>query len=333
MFGVLAVACGDDEPDATLTATATAPASATAAPPSPTPAASPTPVPTAEPEVPPPPTPTVPSPPPPGPDNPSPDFVQLQADLERTIAEYWVSGSYAFAVTDLQTGETAHVRGDVRHMSGCVMNLFVIYQAVLDVEAGRYELDKVDSLIRSTTWSSNAATAWELYKIAGDGDATEGTRRVGEMVRDVLGLEQALLDHPPGYFADSLDLDYNNWVTALEMNRALAQLWNRELVSDESRAYLLEVLSEVSAGLNYLTAAVPEGRVSHKNGFFVGDTGWVDNDVGIVQLQRGDEVYAYAVSFFSEEVPTEFGDIVLGQQLVTLAYEVMAARYPAEATD
>jgi hypothetical protein len=73
--------------------------------------------------------------------------------------------------------------------------------------------------------------------------------------------------------------------------------------------------------------------VSHKNGFFYGSNGYVDNDSGIVRLQRGDTEYAYAVTFLSEQVPSEYGDVTLGQQLGALAYEVMAARYPAEASE
>jgi hypothetical protein len=96
------------------------------------------------------------------------------------------------------------------------------------------------------------------------------------------------------------------------------------------RDYVLEVLSEVKPGLNYLTAVVPDGTVSHKNGFFIGSNGYVDNDVGIIRLQRGDVEYAYALSFLSEQVPTEYGDVALGQQLGALAYDVMAARYPTD---
>jgi beta-lactamase family protein len=255
------------------------------------------------------------------------DLQDLEASMAAAIDEYWVDGNYAIAVTDLQTGETVGHRMKTPQMSGCVMNLYVMYQVARDLEAGRYDLEDVDALMRATTWSSNAVTAWELYKIAGDGDVLDGVRRVSALVRD-LGLDAVILDHPPGYPDDSLGRDYNNWVTAESTNMALAALWNGDVVGDEYREYLLEVLSEVKPGLNYLTAAVPEGIVSHKNGFFVGDTGYVDNDAGIIRLDRDGREYAYAVSFLAEEVPTKYGDVVLGQQLSTLAYNVMAARYP-----
>jgi beta-lactamase class A len=257
------------------------------------------------------------------------DMLALRDAMQAAVDAYWVPGVYAVAVTDLQTGETVSVRGTEPQLSGCSMNLFVLYQVVQDVASGKYPLETVDALVRATTWSSNAKTARDLYVIAGDGDGTEGVKRVHSLIAS-LELEEVLIDHPPAFHEYSLGIDYNNYVTAESMNRALAALWSGEIVDGELRDYLFEVLGIVKPGLNYLTAVVPEGTVSHKNGFFVGSNGYVDNDVGIVRLQRVDEVYAYAVSFLSEQVPSEYGDVALGQQLGALAYEVMAARYPAE---
>jgi hypothetical protein len=256
------------------------------------------------------------------------DFVDLQSALKKAIDSYPVMGDYAVAVTDLQSGETISVNGDVPRISGCTINLFVLFQVAIDLEAGKYPLALVDELVRDTTWSSDAVTARELYEIVGGGDATEGVRIVDDLIRRRLGIGGVLLDHPPAYPDDSLDRDFNNWVTAEAMNQALAALWRGEVVGPKYRGYLLEVLEDVKPGLNYLTAAVPKARVSHKNGFLAGDTGYIDNDVGIVRLIRGDQEFAYAVSFFSQEVPTEYGDVVLGQRLGDLAYKVMLARYP-----
>jgi len=255
-------------------------------------------------------------------------MLELRTAMQAAVDAYWVSGVYAVAVTDLQTGETVSVRGGERQLSGCVMNLFVLYQVAADTAAGRHPLETVDALVRATTWSSNAKTARELYVIAGEGDGSEGVRRVQRLIAS-LELDDVLIDHPPAFHEHSLGIDFNNYVTAEAMNRALAALWAGEVVDGEMRDYLLEVLGEVKPGLNYLTAVVPDGTVSHKNGFFIGSNGYVDNDVGIIRLQRGDVEYAYALSFLSEQVPSEYGDVALGQQLGALAYEVMVARYPA----
>jgi hypothetical protein len=258
-------------------------------------------------------------------------MLALQDAMEAAVAAYWVPGVYAVAVTDLQTGETVGVRGGERQLSGCAMNVFVIYQVVSDVAEGRYELETIDALVRATTWSSNAKTANDLYAVAGAGLHVDGVERVAALIKETIGLgDEVLLDHPPAYYEHSLGIDRNNYVTAEAMNRALASLWAGEVLDGEMRDYVLEVLSEVKPGLNYLTAVVPDGTVSHKNGFFIGSNGYVDNDVGIIRLQRGDTEYAYALSFLSEQVPSEYGDVALGQQLGALAYEVMLARYPVE---
>ncbi len=107
------------------------------------------------------------------------DLLKLQENLTQAIEEYAVPGNYAIAVTDLQTGETISVRGGERQMSGCSVNLFVLYKVVLDLKTGKYDLDRVDRLVRATTWSSSAVTARDLYAVIGDGDgdATKGVRR------------------------------------------------------------------------------------------------------------------------------------------------------------
>jgi beta-lactamase class A len=258
------------------------------------------------------------------------DMLDLQEAMRSAVESYGVTGVYAAAVTDLQTGETVGVRGDERQLSGCSVNLFLLMQVARDVAEKRYPLETVDGLIRATTWSSNATTARDLYVIAGDGDGKEGVKRVRAFI-DSLGLDgDVLVDHPPAFHEFSLDIDFNNYITAEAMNRAVMALWQGEIVDDGTLDYLLEVLNGVKPGLNYLTAVVPEGTVSHKNGFFVASNGYVDNDVGIIRLQRGEEVYAYAFTFLSQQVPIKYGDVTLGQQLGALAYDVMAKRYPPE---
>lgn len=258
---------------------------------------------------------------------PAPDLLLLQDQMTQAIADYWVPGRYSVAVTDLQTGETVSVNGDEPHLAGCVVNLFALYQAVRDVWANRYPLDMVESLISATIWSSNATTAHELYGIIGDGDVVEGVRRVERLTHDGMGLSAVVLDHPPAY-NETIGAGTDNLATVHAMNQALADLWRGEAIPEPSwRAFLLQQMTVVKPGLNYLTAVIPE-VVSHKNGFMWASTGYVDNDVGIVRLQRDGTVYAYAISFFSESVEVEYADIPLGQQLMYLAYEAMIGRYP-----
>lgn len=245
--------------------------------------------------------------------------------MRAAIDGYWQAGNYAVAVTDLQTGETVHAYGDRLQLGACVMNYFVLLQAMRDVQDGRYPLATVDALIGATTWSSNATTARELFRVAGGGDVVAGVQRVSNLIA-TLGLQDTHIDHPPGYGGESLGVDANNWITAVDANRALAALWNGGVLDEPQRTTLLDHLSAVKPGLNYLTSSVPT-LVSHKNGFFPGDTGYVDNDAGIVRFTVDGEERAFAITFLSEEVPVKYDDIPLGQQLTWLAYETFLSRY------
>lgn len=302
---------------------ALAPQTATA-PPLESPTASPTETPTREP------TPTVTPEPTPVPVDPA--FTALGEQMAEAIEGYWVGGTYAVAVTDLQTGATVGANLDRRQLSGCIMNLYILLVALRDVDAGAYDLATVDSLIRATVWSSNAETAHRLYQVAGMGDATVGVRKVAALHRE-LGYELTLIDHPPAFGDDTVGVDSDNWVTAREVNQALAALYAGELLSAELTAYLLDVMADVKPGLNYLTAYGNGGITSHKNGFFPYSGGYVDNDAGIVRFERGGRQYAYAISFYSDGVPTKYGDIVLGQQLMALAWDYFDATYPAAVTE
>ena len=256
----------------------------------------------------------------------------LQTTLDALLAANTAAGEYAFAVTDLQTGETVGIALDRPHYVGCVANFFVILQATIDLQDGRYEEPLVGDLISRTIFSSNPVTARDLYRIVGDGDILEGVQRTGDLTA-TLGLTDTILDHPPGYRDESLGTNSNNWSTATDTNRALAALYTGDLLTDEWRDYLLAKMTEVKLGLNYLTAyygpADPDVLVSHKNGFFPVVDGWyVDNDIGIVRFQRDGQELAYAISFFSQRVPKKYDEIPFAQRLTTVTWDFFQQRYP-----
>lgn len=276
-----------------------------------------TPEPTATATMPPTETPTPRPSPTPTPEPPAAGFLDLEDALEARIAGHADGSEIAVAVTDLQTGDTIDVGGERPHYSGCVMNLFVILEAARMVDSGELQTADVENLIRATTWSSNAATANTLYGIVGQGDSVAGMERVSALLEE-LGMDGAVLDHPPGYPATTLGIDANNWLTAVETNEALAALYHGELLEPETRDMVLEAMHEVKVGLSYLTASGVPGSamVHHKNGFFMGDVGYTDNDIGIVRFWRGDEEYAYAVSFFSQRNPEKYSQLPMAQAMM-----------------
>ena len=236
-------------------------------------------------------------------------------------------GVFAVAVTDLQTGHTVGAGLDRVQPAGCITNLFVIIAALRDVDADRYPLSDVDAIIRQTIWASDASAAYSLYRVVGGGDVVAGVRVVSELMRTTLGMESSLIDHPPAFVADSIGVSDTNYVTARDVNHALAQLYRGEVLSAEVTAYLLEAMTHVKPGLNYLTAVVPPPAVvSHKNGFFWDTAGYVDNDTSILRFGP-DLQHGYALTFLSAAVPVKYADIPLGQQLVLEAWSYFAAAY------
>ena len=140
-------------------------------------------------------------------------------------------------------------------------------------------------------------------------------------------MSRSILDHAPGY-SESIAGGSDNWVTARDANRLLEWIWSTPELAPDWRAYLLDRMTNVKPGLNYLMATVP-GVVSHKNGFLATTDGtYVDNDVAIVRLERGGVEYAYAISFFSQDLDVKYADIPLGQQLAHEAWTFFTARYP-----
>jgi hypothetical protein len=272
-------------------------------------------VPTATPSPTPAPTPTT-----------DPGLLALRDRLAAAIDESGINA--AVAVTDLQTGESIHVNGDDPRHAGCTLNWFVLLSTVIDLQNGRYPESEVGSLISRTIYGSNPVTARDLLIQTGGGSVEAGVLKVRRLLSE-LGLARSVFDHPPGY-SEQYTIDGSpNTVTANEINRALAVFYRGEVVDEQWRDYLLEKMTNVKQGLQYLIpAGVGDARVSHKNGFTWMPGGWVDNDMGIVVFDRSDGPRAYAIAFYSQDVPWEYADVPLGQTVSRLAWEYFAAKYP-----
>ncbi len=250
-------------------------------------------------------------------------LAQLQGQLQAAID---ASGlDVTVAVTDLQTNETTGVGGDQLRLSACAINLLVLIQSTIDMSLGQIPFDTGDQLIASTIYGSNPVTARELLFMIGNDDLTAGIGRINALAKSIgVGI---YYDHPPA-FADDAPNGGDNYVRADDMNKVLAALWQGRILNDEWRDYLLKKLTGVKPGLQYLIpAGVGDGVVSHKNGFVWTALGWADNDVGIVSFRSGGQTYAYAISYFANWVPEEYGDINVGQRVSRLAWSYFQDLY------
>jgi len=257
----------------------------------------------------------------------SPDMLALRDRMGATIARSGINA--AVAITDLRTGETVDVNGANNRLPGCTINLFALIRVVVDLQDGRYDEARPGDLIGQTINRSDPITARTLMRdYIGGGDLYRGIGEVNAFIQS-LGMRDTLMDHPPAFFEESAyGQPIDNRITALDSNRGLKALWDGVVLTPGWRDYMLRKMTLVKPGLNYL---IPAGTssgavVSHKNGFLYSE-GWADNDVGIVWFERGGERYGYAISFFTENVPSKYADIPMGQAISSQAYGWFVGRY------
>ena len=257
---------------------------------------------------------------------PGSDMLALRDNIADAIAGTNIDT--AVAITDLRTGETVDVNGYARRLPGCTINLFGLMRVAMDLQVYKYPEPEPGDLIGQTINRSDPITARRLMRDwVGDGDLATGMTRVNDFMH-ALGMGDTLLDHPPAFPEESLYGAGPNRITARDVNRGLAALWDGRVLAPFWRDYMLYKMTLVKPGLNYL---IPVGvsagaTASHKNGFLYQE-GWADDDIGIVWYERGGERYGYAISFFTENVAHKYDDIPLGQQISSLAYGWFVSRY------
>jgi Beta-lactamase enzyme family len=284
----------------------------------------------------------------------------LQVRLQEAIE---ASGfDVTMAVTDLQTGETAAVRGEEPRLSGCTINVLVLIQATLDMQAGLLQKEDVDFALRQTILWSDPHYSRQIVSKIGGGDILAGVVRVQELASS-LGLQTALFDHPPAYDMYSTSLPAPpppdpqetailaaeapmegeilpplppdlvvpaNVISPSDMNRLLGALWRNEILSPEWTSYLLERMTRVSSGLQFILGTFGGSGtvVSHKNGYtWSPESRHTDGDVGLVRFTVGDTEYAYAVSYYASQLDDELGDIGIAQRLMRITRDYFNQKY------
>jgi cell division septation protein DedD len=259
--------------------------------------------------------------------NASPEFLALKDDLAEEITAYSarVGGiDVAIAVTDLETGETISVSGNVPHRTGCTINMFALLAVVGEFEAGRADPQSVAYNIRVGIGGSYPPEVRRfLVKVFPSYQA--GLTRAQEMMRS-WGMVASQFHQVP-YYQTGTGI---NQLTALEVNMIVGRLYGGELFSPEWTAYTLARLREVNAGLNYmLPGQLPRAAtVAHKIGFYSDWDGWVNNDAGVVTFTGGDgKTKAYAITYLSQEARTEYTGYSFGARLSRIVWDWFEATY------
>jgi hypothetical protein len=260
--------------------------------------------------------------------NLSAEMIGLQDQLASTIEDYEAANAIdvGVAVTDLTSGETVSVNGNVVHKTGCVINLFALLAAVDQFQAGNASPSGLEYSIRKGIGGSYPP---EVKNFMGAifGDYPDGVAYARQLMAG-WGLQIATYDHIP-YYGGS-DSPPPNIVTPLELNSILARVWNHQLFDEEWSDYTISVLQDSYAYVNYiLPKYLPvSATVGHKIGYFDDNDGWVNNDVGIVSFTGADgKIKAYAISYFSQFGRSEYDGYSFGARLSLDVYNFMAPRY------
>jgi len=264
---------------------------------------------------------------------PSGDFLVLRGSLEQELANspYHDVG---VCVTDLQNGQTICINGDVQHYTACVIDLFALFAAVEQFQAGKASPDDyiesagttVAVQIRAGIGSSSPENAAIFLAATHGGSLEEGTYHARDIVAK-LGLTGTTFGSVP----TSSPIEPNppaNVSTAWDTNQALTKLWNGEIFNPERTAYAVKVLTE-SEYTDYMPALVQwkGATVAHKVGYFGAESGYpleVRNDVGIIFWEKDDRRIAFALSFFSEG---PWGGKEIVAKLADISFDYFNAKY------
>lgn len=222
----------------------------------------------------------------------SPDLLTLEQKLRSMIAGK--SADVGIAALDLTTGETVSVKGNVAFPMASTVKVAVAALYLAQVDHGRRSLDDtigdvpVRSLMnRMLINSDNRATDILLKDLGGPraldkwlSDNNVQGLRVDRTIAQLLAAKRDLWDR-----RDSS--------TPMAMVELLRKIYRAELITPQSRNYLLGVMARCKTGKNRMKALLPSGTpVEHKTGTLNGYA----SDVGFVSMPDGKRI---AVAIFA----------------------------------
>jgi hypothetical protein len=259
--------------------------------------------------------------------NVSPEMLQLRDSLQRELTAYQrqePTFDMGLAVTDLQTGQTMSIKGTTIWRTGCTINMFGLFAAISEFQAGRAKPEEVAGLIRIGIGNSSPPEVAEFLDIV-FGSHQAGVDR-GQQLMQSWGMKDSLFHHVP-YYGDGTQ---NNLLTPVETNMVLSKLYHVELFSDDWTSYAIARLLEIKPGLNYiLPGQLPSSAmVPHKIGYYNDIDGWVIADAGLVVFRGGDgNQKAYAITYLSHRASTEVAGYSFGAKMSGMVYDFFSEKY------
>lgn len=222
----------------------------------------------------------------------SPDLVSVEQQLSSVLAGS--SADVGIAALDLNTGETVSIKGDTPFPMASTVKVAIAALYLSQVDHGQKTLDdtingeSVRTLMgRMLIYSDNHA-ADILFKDVG------GPHAVHEWLVDN-GIHGVHVDRTIAQLlAAKRDLwDTRDSSTPKAMVDLLRRIYKGDLISPQSRNYLLGVMAKCETGRNRMKWLLPAGtEVEHKTGTLNG----LADDVGFITMPDGHRI---AVAIFA----------------------------------
>jgi len=221
----------------------------------------------------------------------SPNLLSLEQQLNTVVAGK--SADVGIAALDLNSGETVSIKGNTPFPMASTVKVAVAALYLAQVDNKRRSLDDmIDGqparglMRRMLVHSDNHATDLLLADLGGpravhDWLQANGVKglRVDRNINDLLRSKRDLWDH-----RDSS--------TPVAMVDLLKRLYKAELISPESRNFLLDLMAQCETGKNRMKALLPGVPIEHKTGTLDG----LADDVGFITMPDGHRV---AVAIFT----------------------------------
>jgi len=251
----------------------------------------------------------------------------LQQDLSNLLNGW--DGTYAVAVTDLQTDQTISVNGSRQQEAASTIKIYVAMAVAQDIESGSLNKDDVDGLVDAMMGQSDNEATYELITMIGGGDVVAGVMRANDLMQQ-LGATQSVMVSPPDHPEIDLGIAWENLITAVDTNLVLAKLYHGKALSPWATSY---VLQSMTLPEDWQTASVggplPASTTFYHKPGWLGDPDGAWNDAGIVTFQRNGQTLAYAITYLGSMTEESLA-YDHGYDVSQLVWNYFDATYPLE---
>jgi len=259
----------------------------------------------------------------------------LESQIKALMARYSYLQAGMFFL-DLDNGNYLDIRGDRIFPAASTIKLPILVAFFQDVDAGKVSLTEklvlrrdlitngsgtmqyarvgkkftaLETVNKMITISDNTATNMIIARLGGIAQLNKRFQR--------WGLHNTVIHHLLA------DLRGTNTTSAKDMTRVLALLVNHKLVSLQSRATILDILSRTTIRTLLPAGLGPGATIANKTG----DIGFVIGDAGLITMPSGKR---YIAAVFVRRPYQDLRGRLFVRQISHLAYSYLSQPFPSD---